>query len=92
MLEISVVEPFHISPAPAPASQDGGSGSSSSSSSSPVVHNLLLEKKFLKISLLNLPGLVFSKKGTMGALCFALPVLYIKRQINFSVSVRIMNV
>ena len=46
VLEISVVEPFHIGPAPAPASQDGGSGSSSSSSSSPVVHNLLLEKSF----------------------------------------------
>ena len=36
----SVVEPFHFGPAPAPASQDGGS------SSSPVVHNLLLKKKF----------------------------------------------
>ena len=47
----SVVEPFHFGPAPAPASQDGGSGSSSSSSSSssPVVHNLLLKKKFWKI-------------------------------------------
>ena len=42
----SVVEPFHYGPAPAPASQDGGSGFSSSSS--PVVHNLLLKKKFFK--------------------------------------------
>ena len=65
----SVVEPFHFGPAPAPASQDGGS----SSSSSPVVHNLLLKKKFLQISLLNLPGLVLFKERYE---CFALLFQY----------------
>ena len=59
----SVVEPFHFAPALAPDSQDGGSSYSS------VVHNLLLEKKFLKISLINLPGLVFFKERYT---CFAL--------------------
>ena len=65
----SVVEPFHFGPAP--ASQNGGSGSSSSSSSSSsaVVHNLLLKKKFRKISLLNLPGLFYSQKCTSALLC-----------------------
>ena len=51
----------------------------------PCCPQFVAGKFFLKISLLNLPGLVFSKKGTMGALCFALPVLYTKRQINFTV-------
>ena len=65
----SVVEPFYFGPAPAPASQDGGS----SSSSSPVVHNLLLKKKFLQISLINLPGLVLFKERYE---CFALLFQY----------------
>ena len=67
----SVVEPFHFGPAP--ASQDGGSGfsfsSSSSSSSSPVVNNLLLNKKFLQIHVSIYWGLFYSKKGTTALLC-----------------------
>ena len=75
----SVVEPFHFGSAPAPASQDGGSGSSSSSnsssssSSSPVIYNLLLKKKFLQISLNNLPGFVLFKEKYE---CFALLFQY----------------
>ena len=69
----SVVEPFHFGSAPAPASQDGGSGSSSSSS--PVVNNLLLKKKFLQISLINLLGLVLFKERYEYE-CFALLFQY----------------
>ena len=55
----------------------------SSSSSYPVVHNLLLKKKFLKIKLLNLPGFVlFTERYRYLMFCFALPVLYLKGQIN----------
>ena len=68
-VHLSVVEPFHFGPAPAPASQEGGSSSSSSSSSSPVVNNLLQKIFFIQILLINLPGLVYSKKGTSALLC-----------------------
>ena len=67
----SVLEPFHFGPALASASQDGGSVSGSGSS--PVVHDLFLEKKFLQISLLNLPGLVLLKERYE---CFALLFQY----------------
>ena len=67
----SVVEPFYFGPAPAPTSQDGGF----SSSSSPVVKNFLLEKKFRKILLLNLPGLFYSQKCTSALLCSSTSLL-----------------
>ena len=76
----SVVEPFYFGPAPAPPSQDGGSGSSSGSSYSPVVHILFTKKKFLQISLVNLPGLVFFKE--VRVLCFAIPVPTLFRETD----------
>ena len=75
----SVVEPFHFGPATAPACQND---SGSSSSSSPVVHNLLLKKKVFKNLTSQFTGACFIQKKVR-VLCFALPVLYLKRQINF---------
>ena len=66
----SVVEPFNFGPALAPAIQDGGSGFS------PVVHNLLMKKKFRKISLLNLPACFIHRNVRVP--CFALTVLYLQ--------------
>ena len=63
----------HFGPAPAQASQDGGS----SSSSSP---QFVAEKKFSKISLLNLPGLFYLQKCTSALLCSSSTLL--KGQIN----------
>ena len=70
------MELFHFGLAP--ASQDGGS-CSSPTPQLPLVHNLLLKFfLYIQISLLNLPGLFL-----------ALPVLYLKRQINFFYIVKI---
>ena len=73
----SVVEPFLFGPAP--ASHDGGTGSSSS----PVVHNLLPKKEvfFYKFHFSIYQGFIHRK---VRVLCFALPVLYFKGQINFN--------
>ena len=76
----SVVEPFHFGPAPAPASQDGGS------SSSHVVHNLLLKIFFITSFTSQFIGTCFIQRKVR-VLCFALPVLYLKRHINFNIFV-----
>ena len=72
------MEPFHFGLAPALASQDGGSGSSSS----PVVNNLLLKKKVFTNFTSQFTGACFILRKVR-VLCFALPVLKLKGQINF---------
>ena len=77
-LQTSVVEPFHFGPAPAPASQDGGSSKSRwrlqlQLQLLPCSQHLLLKKKVLQISLINLPGLALFKERYE---CFALLFQY----------------
>ena len=74
----SVVEPFYFGPAL--ASQDGGSCSGSSSSSSPVVHNLWPKKVFKNLTSQFTEACSIPRK--VQVLCFALSVLYLKRQKN----------